>query len=529
MYRLAAIDVGTNSIRLLVVAVEEPAHGYSVISDRKEIVRLGEQEYAHNRMTDKAMERAATVIGRFAETARGFDVREINAVATSAVREALNRQEFLDRVRAESGLDLQVISGMEEARLVYLGVSSGAALGRRKALFIDVGGGSTELIVGNQKKHFLLDSLKLGAIRITNRFLGDGSAPVSRKKYALLQEHIRSVAVQAARKALKSGFDLTTGSSGSLINLAEVSAAMQGNRPASMRNYRLPLKDLARVREALCRDGLEERRKLPGIKPERADILVAAAAIIETLMEMTGSEEIIVSEQGLREGLVVDSITRSSEARDYYRDVSPRERSVLQLARSCGYDEAHCRQVRMICLLLFDQMQALGLHRLNGRARELLSYASWLHDAGFFISHTNHHQHSAYIIRNSELLGFTDREQAVIASLALYHRKSPPKLKHPVFAALDPDARSQVEWMSAILRIAEALDRSHLSLVRHLALKLRPDGKTLELLLESDSDCQLELWGLEAQARVFRSVFGFRLAPKVSPPAPAEARELPLA
>ena len=515
MYRLGAIDVGTNSIRLLVVAVDETDHSYSVISDRKEIVRLGENEYAHNRLTSEAMDRAARVISHFAEAARGFDVREINAVATSAAREALNRQEFLDRVRQGSDVDLQVISGMEEARLVYLGVASGAMLGDSRALFIDVGGGSTELIVADSEQHYLLDSLKLGAIRITNRFLGDGSGTVSKKKYAVLREHVRSVAVQAARKVCKIGFARTIGSSGSLINLAEMVAAMKLERPGSMRNYPVALSDLARVREMLCKAPLEARRRLPGIKAERADILIAAAAVIETLMEMTGSEEIIVSEHGLREGLVLDSIMRDEEARAYYRGLTPRERSVLQLARVCGYEEEHCRQVSRLSLTLFDQLGELGLHGMGRAERELLSHAANLHDAGFFISHSNHQQHSAYIIRNSELLGFNDREQSILACVALYHRKSPPRLKHPAYAALDEQARGVVNQLSAILRVSESLDRSHLSLVDDLALKGDAGKGALVLLIGSSADCQLEIWGLEAQAGVFRSVFGVQLTPVV--------------
>ncbi len=511
---LAALDVGTNSIRLLVVSVRNDDHSFSVISDRKEVVRLGEGEYARNLMTPEAMDRAATVISRFAEVARGFGAEEILAVATSAVREAENRDVFLDRVRRESGLEVRVISGLEEARLVYLGVVSGLPLEGRKALFMDVGGGSTELAVGDRQRHFLLESLKLGTIRLTNRFLGDGSKPVSRKKYAALQEYVRAVAVHAVRKVGAEGFDLLVGSSGTAVNLGEMAAAARGERPATMRHYTVSLREVQRVRELLCRLPLEERRRTPGIKPERADIIIAGIAVIETLMQETGADALQISEQGLRDGLVIDRLLREEGAREVYLHTPPRRRSVLRLARACGYEAEHCEQVRWLCVRLFDQMRALGLHSMDGDARELLEYAAYLHDTGFFLSHTDHHQHAYYIIRNSELLGFNDQEQAILANLALYHRKAPPRKKHPNFAALDPEARSLVEQLSAILRLAEGLDRSHLSLVKDL--RVEEDGPgAVRITVQSPADCQLELWGVENQLGIFRSVFRRRAIVRV--------------
>ncbi|BCW98680.1 MAG: metal-dependent phosphohydrolase [Armatimonadota bacterium] len=511
---LAALDVGTNSIRLLVVSVRPDDHSFSVVSDRKEVVRLGEGEYAHNLMTPEAMDRAATVITRFAEVARGFGAQEILAVATSAVREAENRDIFLERVRRESGLEVRIISGLEEARLVYLGVVAGLNLQGKKALFMDVGGGSTELAVGDRHKHYLLESLKLGTIRLTNRFLGDGSRPVSRKKYSALQEYVRAVAVHAVRKVGAAGFDLMVGSSGTAVNLGEMVAALRGERPATMRHYTITLREIQRIRETLCRLPLEERRKVPGIKPERADIIVAGVAVIETLMQETGAADLQISEQGLRDGLVIDRLLREDGAREVYLQTPPRRRSVLKLARACGYEAEHCEQVRRLCVQLFDQMRALGLHSMDGEARELLEYAAYLHDTGFFLSHTDHHQHAYYIIRNSELLGFNDREQAILANLALYHRKAPPRKKHPNFAALDPEARSLVEQLSTILRLAEGLDRSHLSLVRGIRLEQEGPG-ALRIVILSPADCQLELWGVENQLGIFRSVFKRRVTVRV--------------
>jgi len=209
------------------------------------------------------------------------------------------------------------------------------------------------------------------------------------------------------RKVTSAGFDLMVGSSGTAVNLGEMVAAARGERPATMRRYTITLREIQRIREALCRLPLEERRKVPGIKPERADIMVAGVAVIETLMQETGSEELQISEQGLRDGLVIDRLLREDGAREVYLQTPPRRRSVLKLARACGYEAEHCEQVRRLCVQLFDQMRDLGLHSMDAGARELLEYAAYLHDIGFFLSHTDHHQHAYYIIRNSELLGST--------------------------------------------------------------------------------------------------------------------------
>ncbi len=509
MTRFSAIDIGANSIRLLVVAIDASDHTFTVLHDLKESARLGDGAYAHNKITPEAMERAVTVIAHFVEVARGYDVEEITAVATSAAREADNKQEFLERVRERCGLEVDVISGLEEARLIYLGVTAGATLQGKRALIVDVGGGSTELAIGDRQQYYFLESLKLGAIRLTNRFLGDGRRTVSRKKYAQLQEYIRGVAVHAARKIHNLGFELTLCSSGTAINLGEMVAAMRGEKPGSMRHYPVALRDITRVREMLCKTPYEERRKLPGIKPERADIMIAGVAVLETILEQVGAAEMHVAEYALREGLVIDHIIRDEQARERYAVVSPRKRSVLQLARSCGYEAEHSEKIRELSLSLFDHLWELGLHRMDRHARELLEYGAYLHDVGFFISHTNHHQHAYYLIRHSELLGFNDREQAILANLALYHRKSAPKKKHPNFVALDDEARALVEKLSCLLRLAEGLDRSHLSLVKRIRLEKIDGG--VRLTLVSSCDCQLELWGVEGNLALFRQVYGARL------------------
>lgn len=513
--RLGAMDVGTNSVRMLIISLNLDDFSFSVISDRRESVRLGQDEFANSRMTPAAMDRAATVIARFCDVARGFGVDDILTVATSAVREAENQQDFLQRVRRESSLELNVVSGLEEARLVYLGVSAGAPMDGRRVLFVDVGGGSTEMIVGDRRSHDLLESLKIGTIRLANMFLGDASAPVSDQTYAAMQDYIRGVAVHAVRNARDSRFDIAIGSSGSMVNLGEMAAAMRGEKPTSYNHYPVSLEDLRRVRETMCSLPIEERRKIPGIRPDRADITIAAAAIIETLMESLEIPHIYCSLYGLRQGLVVDHILRDAEGREVYMGFTPRHRSVRRLSRLCGCDRKHCEQVRRLGLQMFDQLKAMNLHTMTLEDRELLEHSAWLHDTGFFVSHADHHRHSYYIIRNGELLGFNDREKALMANMALYHRKSQPRRRHKNMRELDERDKTAVQKLSVLLRLAEGLDRSHLSLVQKLEFVEEGPQNGLSLLLSSRSDCQLEIWGVEPHLPLFKSAYGRRLQVKV--------------
>jgi exopolyphosphatase/guanosine-5'-triphosphate,3'-diphosphate pyrophosphatase len=501
---VAFLDIGTNSVRMLLVRLE-PAHGYTVLTYQKEAVRLGEGEFQAEHLQPEAIDRTVLVCRKFVDLAQSRGADEFVAAATSATREAHNREALLRRLETEAGLHVHVVSGREEARLVYLGIVSGLNLGEKRALIIDVGGGSTELIVGEQKQFILLDSVRLGAIRLSGEFFRDRDRPVSSARYDAMCKAIRSAAAANVRRVKQFAVDMAVGSSGTATNLADV-AAREYLKRKWQRDDVFTYEQVRGVIDKLCALPLEERRKVPGLNPERADIIIAGAAIFDVLMKELGLKEITVSERGLRDGLLMDYLSRTDGGVEI-SELPLRLRSVLKLGHVCGFDEAHARQVAGLALELFDGAKAVGLHRFGGTERELLEYAALLHDIGMFLSYESHHRHSYYLIRHSDLLGFDQNELAIMATTALFHRRYLPRRRYPEFAALDNHGQKIVRVLSTLLRLAESLDRSHAGLVRHARLTGNSSGP-LRLLIECSGECQLELWGVNGHQAAFKSVFG---------------------
>lgn len=508
------MDIGTNSVRLMVVRVQTNA-AVTTLTQQKEVVRLGEGEFTDGLLQSDAIQRAVLVCRKLADLARTYGAREIQAIATAATREAKNQGELVSRLHREAGLDVRVISGLEEARLIFLGIASGLNLGNRRALFIDIGGGSTELIVGDQETHQALASVKVGAVRLTNLFfLPAEEQPVSPARYALVQRYVENAAVRAIQQMREQPFEMAFGSSGTVENLADIAALAVHNR-RRQRDEPMTHEDLRRVVTLLSGLSLEERRRVPGINPGRADIIIAGAAILDYVMGALGVAEIQVSDRGLREGLLVDYLARSGH-RHLVEDLTVRERSVLQLGRSCGFDEGHAHHVQRLALALFDSARELRLHRLGAAEREILAHAAMLHDIGGFLSYSNHHRHTYYLVRNAELLGFDQAEIAAIAAVARFHRKGYPTKRRVELAGLDRATRNAVPRLSVLLRLAEHLDRSHAGLVTSAAFRPAGDAEA-HLVLTARSDCQLEQWGVQAQSGAFERAFGRRLVVSVEP------------
>ncbi len=499
----AFLDMGTNSVRLLVVRVN-PNGSFTILNRQREVIRLGDGEFQEHLLQPEAMDRAVLVCRKFNDLARAYGASEFIAVATSATREAENQGKFLARLEREAGLEVRVVSGREEARLIYLGVSSGIHMGSARSVFIDIGGGSTEVAVGDQSEHFLLDTLKLGAIRLTQMFfLPDEKGPVSAARYALIRQHVRNATIRTAQHVRQYGIDKAIGSSGTIMNLAEIASQMKPKGPA--REAALTREALRRVVETLCAVPLEERKRIAGINPDRADILIGGAAILETLMEVMELKTLKVSDRSLQDGLLVDYLSRPGNS-PLYSGLSVRERSVQQLARSFNLDEDHAKTTTRLTLRLFDSARETGLHAYGPAERELLAHASMLHDIGMFISFSNHQAHSYYIIRNSELLGFNQTEIGVMANVALFHRKRLPGKRNPEFASLDKTSRQLVRVLSTFVRLSESLDRTHTGLVTDA--RFEPGkGKQAVLEIRATGDVQMEVWGVQSQAEGFRKVF----------------------
>ncbi|MCU0629824.1 MAG: Ppx/GppA family phosphatase [Methanoregulaceae archaeon] len=501
------IDIGTNSIRLFVVKLN-PDCSYIVLTSQKESVRLGEGEFETGLITGEAMDRAVMVAGRFVELAHSFYTEEFVAVATSATREAQNRYEFLSRLRKEAHLDVQVISGREEARLIFMGVAAAMHLEKEQIMVIDIGGGSTEVAIGGNGGCNYLSSLRLGSIRLTNMFFPCGvTEAVTESRYEEIRNYVRNEIKTVIRQARNHPVDLVVGSSGTIINLCDIAARLF--HPGDPNRTYLTSSDLKKTVPIICSLSLAERRKIPGINPERADIIITGMAIIDTLMEELNIAGLEVTQRGLQDGLLAD-YTSKMEGFPLLGHLSVREKSVLLTGRAFGINEYHARTVSTIALELFDTGIAVGLHTLGPRERELLEYASFLHDIGSLISFNNHHAHSYYIIRNSELLGFDNEEVLIMANIARYHRKKLPKKKELEMPELDEQGKLIVTILSTFLRLSESLDRRHAALIERVFFS-GIDNNTAKLNILAREDCQFESWGVDNEAKNFERTFGLNL------------------
>jgi exopolyphosphatase/guanosine-5'-triphosphate,3'-diphosphate pyrophosphatase len=501
---VAYVDIGTNSVRLMVVRLA-PDHSWVVLTMQKETVRLGDDEFGEVReLQPEAMERAATVCARFTELARSHGATRVVAVATAATREARNAADFVRLVRDAAGIDVRVVSGREEARLIYLGLLSRVHVDGR-ALVIDIGGGSTEVAVGDGTGADVVESISLGAIRLSAE--GPAAAAdgrVAAADYQTLKHRVRLTSQHTLRDVGRP--DATAyGTSGTIVNLAAVAARALHDRVPG-REEPVTLTDLRAVARRLRGMTTVQRRDVAGLSPARADIIVAGAAILEALMEDLGIETIVALDDcGLREGLLLDDLARAGQ-HELAHGAGVRERSVLQLARATAFDEAHARQVARLALELFDSAQRAGLHRLGAEERELLEYAALLHDIGTFLNYTRHHQHTYYLVRHADLIGFDQEELAVIAATAYFHRKALPAPRFEAFSGLDRRSRKVVRRLGAFLRLAEYLDRGHAGAIAHARLRREADSLLLEL--QPAGDWSLEEWAVERRRDSLEKAFG---------------------
>lgn len=502
------IDLGSNSVRLLLVRIFSDG-SVAVLNQVKHMVRLGEGGFLHNRLQEETMSRTIAVLRGFADMCTVYGASEIVAIATAAVRDAENGPEFIRRVQEKTGILLTPVSGREEARLIYLGVSSGMEPDGNLRLFIDIGGGSTELIVADNELRSL-DSLKLGCVRLANLFFEGEKGPVSPYRYATLQRYVRNESLHAFQRL--GAFDIlgAVGSSGTIQNLAEIAAAREqdelqrtGRNRGLISRTILRYDTLCKVVRDLCAMTVEERKSVPGMNPNRADVIIPGAAILQTLMEEQGFESLEVSNRNLQNGVLVDYLMRT-QPETTHRGNSVREDSVLQLARYCRFEEVHSRHVAKLALELFDSAQRQSLHTADATLRNLLHYAALLHDIGIFISFSRHHAHSYYLIRNTELLGFTEREIEIMASVAYFHRKRPSR-KSPLFLSLDEGIREEVRLLSMFLILAERLDRSHCQVVT--AAEFLRGSEGIELHIHATAPCPIEIEKVERCRKSLRKRF----------------------
>jgi exopolyphosphatase/guanosine-5'-triphosphate,3'-diphosphate pyrophosphatase len=496
-FRIAAIDVGSNSLHM-VVAQADPDGGVTTLWRMKEMVGLGRISFPSKKLTPDAMERALATLRRFHQAARTRGAEKVLAVATSAVREAENGGEFLKRARRDLAMQVKVVSARDEARLIYLGVRHAVDLGAKPHFILDVGGGSVEFIVADNTKPLLLESRKLGAARMTAQFVS--SDPISPADLKALSAHYEKELAPLCESILALKPVAAIGTSGTLENLAAICAAIEKKDAASGVIERDALsKLLTRLIESRTKD----RAAMAGLDDQRKDQIIAGALLVSELMRRLNLPEIRLCKSALREGILMDYLSRHLPDLRIRREVpDPRRRSVLDLARRCDWHQAHSEQVAKLCLELFDGTKSL--HHLTNDDRELIEYGCMLHDIGWHISRERHHKHSMYLIENGHLRGFSREEISVIANIARYHRKAPPRLSHKSYRKLSAHGRKVVCVGAALLRVADGLDRSHSAVIT--SLSSRVTNKRVDITLKPRGDAELELWGARSKRAMFAKV-----------------------
>jgi exopolyphosphatase/guanosine-5'-triphosphate,3'-diphosphate pyrophosphatase len=503
---VAALDLGTNSFHLVVARVRGTT--YEVVTREKETIRLGHGGGDMKVLAEDAIERGVSALRRMKRIADSHGAT-VRAVATSAVREAENAEVFIGRARRDAGIEVEVISGLEEARLIHLGVLQAVPAFDRRLLLVDIGGGSTEVLVGERGVTLAARSFKLGAVRLTDRFFPGGNC--TPRAVDECRTYVRSILAGFERDVAQHGFDIAIASSGTAETVAALVASRRGAAAVhTLNRFEFDRAELdAVVDELSAKRTASTRATIPGLDAPRADIIVAGAIVLQCVAEAFAVRAFTFSEAALREGVLLDTLSRGQGDGELHhlRDVS--RQSVAALAARCDDDVAHSAHVAGLALQLYDA--TAPLHRLPDHCRDYLEAAATLANVGLVISHSKHHLHSYYVIRNSELAGLTDHEIEMIALVARYHRKSGPKASHPEFQALDADSQQVVRTLAGILRLAIGLDRSHDGRVTSLRATRRGKRLLIEAIHRPDVDVSLEVYTAHERSALLEQVLALRV------------------
>ena len=509
--RIAAIDVGTNSVHMIVCRVR-PDLSFEVVDREKDMIRLGAGSLNGRSLPPANIAVAMQTLAKFRRLAESHGVDEILVAATSAVREADNGGDFIAEARRQVGLRVRVISGAEEARLIHLAAAYAVGIRQHRAVVIDIGGGSTEITLGTSARLEAARSFKLGAIRLTERFARHD--PLTKPDVRRLVRHIRRETRGYLGQLRRRGFARVIGTSGTMLAIGALAAGAKKS-PTEIRRLTVRARDLSRVRASLVRMPLEERLRIPGLDPRRADLAAVGAVLVDELLEGLEAEELTLCDFALREGLVLDYVKRNSQhIRTAERYPDARRRSVIELAERCNYYPAHARHIARLALQLFDG--TADRHGLGPHEREWLEFAALLHDVGAHISYEEHHKHSYYLIRHGDLRGFDPEEIEIIGLTARYHRQTTPRKSHAGFRGLPRPRRRAVRVLGALLRLAEGLDRSHRQVVTRLAAA--GNARDLTIRLHAADDAELELWAARRHAAPLAALFDVEITFEIAPP-----------
>lgn len=500
--RLAAIDIGTNSFRCIVVEID-PQQGFRILDDEKAQVRLGEGLNQTGKIAAAAQQRAIEALQRMRGIVSGLGATMVEVVATSAVRKASNRKGFLQAVKEATGLEIKIIDGETEAELATLSVHHNFAMEQQRFAMADIGGGSVEIVIASGRHTETVTSLELGTVFLTEKFIHND--PPTDSELKQLRKHIRKA---LKKEGIGEGLPVSSlvGSGGTMTNIGAMVMDMRGEQYHSVHRYEVLHSEVVHLLAMLSRKPQKERQNTPGLNPERADIILAGMILTDELLRRTKTNLLRINAKGIREGLILKSLRErgllpvTDEPRDW-------RNSVLEFARSCRFDEQHAEQVTRLALEIFDSIAEPN--DLSKRDRELLEAATLLHDIGYFISYHQHHKHSYHLIRHANLFGFTPREREVIANLARYHRKARPKKKHENYAPLCVEDQNLVCQLAGILRLADGLDRRRNHQVSSCSCHL--NKQLLELKLTGEGDLSVEIYGAHSKSDLLMETYGYLL------------------
>jgi exopolyphosphatase / guanosine-5'-triphosphate,3'-diphosphate pyrophosphatase len=497
--RIAAIDIGSNSVRQIVADVS-PAGQIRVVDEMKAMPRLGDGLERTGGLSEEAITAAVSAVQRMVTLARQLGAARIEVVATSAVRDASNSERFTSEVFATTGQAVRVLSGEEEALLCFRSALAHFDLGAGRTVVMDIGGGSLELVLAKDGLIERVASLPFGAVRLTERFL----TPVVRpRRVRALRETVRDGLRKAVPVKDWRGAQVI-GSGGTFTNLAGMVLARQHVAQRGPHGTRVTRVELEHVLDWLQRLDADERQQVAGLNPARSDIIVAGLAVAAEVIARFDPHDLMTSAYGIREGLLLEAASVTPTVAD---PGAARERSVREFAVRCHYEEPHARQVQRLSLILFDALAArMGLGKDD---RRILSDAALLHDVGYHINYEKHHKHSFHLISHADLLGMSPAEQIIVAHVARYHRGAPPKIKHRGYGQLDRGTRERITKLSALLRFADGMDRGHVGAVGSISTKWSSD--TLRVTAHeapSATSVRLECWGASRKRHLLEQVLG---------------------
>jgi exopolyphosphatase/guanosine-5'-triphosphate,3'-diphosphate pyrophosphatase len=511
---LAAIDLGTNSFHMLVVKVHSDGM-IEAIAKEKEAVRLGSGSGDYDLIEESATARGISCLKRFKIIADSHKA-EVLAIATSALREASNRDEFLKKAYKESGIKINVINGLEEARLIYLGILQGLPVFKNRVLMIDIGGGSTELLIGEGGDVLFSQSIKLGAVRLTERFFRKESIEIS--DIQKCRFHIEAFLLPIAEQIHKWKPDIVVGSSGSVTSIGSMILAMKGEKRDRLNGFEFKYDDLKKIREQINSANTNKKRsKISGLEEKRTDIIVAGSIVLEEIFQQFHLKKLTISDYALREGIIYDTVKnwKRYEKSEFHSLDNIRTKAIRSISNLYPQGREHSEHVTHLSLRIFDELSSL--HNLGSHEKEYLEAAGLLHQVGLAISHSGYHKHSYYIIRNSEqMVGFSNSEIEIIALIARYHRKSIPKPKHLEFGAISSEDQIFVKKLASFLKLADAMDRSMKKNILDVKCQLTLHEVVVTMIPHKKADPHLELFSLDENKDLFEDTYNRRLVFKIA-------------